>query len=114
MILTGLGSYCETRPMDCPYYVPDNPGRYRSPEEYRYDAQTEKVRLLLLSVGRLVSRDKYPLVLTLSRALRSMSIALVTSYISYYKDMGLFMAKVMKWANDSSGQDTDPLSMRIF
>ena len=28
---------------NCPYYVGKNPGRWRSPEEYRYDAQSEKV-----------------------------------------------------------------------
>jgi len=28
---------------NCPYYVGKNPGKWRSPEEYRYDAQSEKV-----------------------------------------------------------------------
>jgi serine/threonine protein kinase len=27
----------------CPYWVGSNPGRFRSPEEYRYDPQSEKV-----------------------------------------------------------------------
>jgi hypothetical protein len=28
----------------CPYYIANNPGFMRSPEEYKYEPQTEKVR----------------------------------------------------------------------
>lgn len=29
----------------CPYFVANNPGKFRSPEEYNYEGQTEMVRL---------------------------------------------------------------------
>jgi hypothetical protein len=39
---------------NCPYFVNKNPGKNRSPEEYSYKPQTEKVRLF---ENRLVKRD---------------------------------------------------------
>jgi len=51
----------------CPYFVGSNPGKYRSPEEYNYEGQTEMVSelqhaiasllvLLLFSIDRLISQ----------------------------------------------------------
>lgn len=42
---TGTGTADEM----CPYYIGSNPGKNRSPEEYNYELQTEKVRGMIPS-----------------------------------------------------------------
>ena len=40
----------------CPYRVASNPGKFRSPEEYKYEDQTEMVRLSLLLFSAIIVR----------------------------------------------------------
>jgi hypothetical protein len=35
--------WSRTQDKPCPYYIPNNPGKGRSPEEYKYEPQSEKV-----------------------------------------------------------------------
>lgn len=45
----------------CPYYVGNNPGKLRSPEEYKYDPQTEKVDVYSLgNIFFMLFQNEYP------------------------------------------------------